>query len=488
MFKYLQRLGKSLMLPVAVLPAASLLVGIGYYLDPVGWGANSSIAAFLLKTGLTVLDNLPILFAIGVAIGMSKDRDGAVTLAGVVSYLIVTNLLSPGSIESITGAAASVAFAKIQNTFIGMICGLIAAHTYNRFSETELPEVLAFFSGKRLVPILTAFISLIAAGVLFYIWPVVFEALTRLGESIVGLGAIGAGLFGLLNRLLIPVGLHHTINQVFFFDLIGINDIGRFWGPAANAYVGLPAAASSFYHVGMYQAGFFPIMMFGLPGAGLAMALAAKKEKRAEVMSLMIAVGLTAFLTGVTEPIEFSFMFLAPALYLVHAILTALSLIVVALLGTTSGFAFSAGLTDFLLSLSNPNAHHPYYIILIGLIFFALYFVIFYVLIKAFDFKTPGRDDQELEEKIVFDKKATNTYDSKAQIILEGLGGKENLLSVDNCATRLRLDVKDSSKIDKAKIKKSGAIDTVVMGDNYVQIIIGTKVQFVADALKKIIK
>lgn len=487
MFKYLQRLGKSLMLPVAVLPVASLLMGIGYYIDPAGWGANSKIAAFLIQTGAIVLDNIPILFAIGVGVGLSKDRDGAVALASLVAFLIVTKLLSPGVLAQITGSEVDPAFNKINNAFVGIVCGAISAGLYNRFSNTKLPEWLAFFSGRRLVPIITSVVMILVSVVLYYIWPILFNGLTQLGISIVSLGAFGAGLFGLFNRLLIPFGLHHTLNQVFWFDLIGINDIGRFWGDAAAAYQGLPEAlANTSYKVGMYQAGWFPVMMFGLPGAALAMILTSKKKNRGVVTSLMLAGIIAAFTTGVTEPIEFTFMFLAPVLFLVHAVLAAISMAVVALIGTTAGFGFSAGLIDYVLSLRNPNASNPLLLILIGLVFFVVYFVVFYVMIKAFNLKTPGRDDEDMET--VQEELTDNAYAKKAVIILEGVGGASNVLSVDNCATRLRLEIKNKNLIDKKKIKKSGAIDTIVIGDNSVQVIVGTSVQFVADEFKKLTK
>lgn len=489
MLKYLQRLGKSLMLPVAVLPVASLMLGLGYYIDPAGWGANSQIAAFLIKTGAAVLDNIPILFAIGVAVGLSKDRDGAVALASLVGFLIVTTLLSPATLTQITGQTEiPAAFGKISNAFTGILIGVITAEIYNKFANTELPTWLAFFSGRRFVPILTSVVMLLVSGILYFVWPFIFGLLTNLGISIVSLGSIGAGIYGFLNRLLIPVGLHHTLNQIFWFNLIGINDIGRFWGDPALAYQGLPTLLNT-YKVGMYQAGYFPVMMFGLPGAAFAMYATSKKKNKKIVLSLMLAAALTSFVTGVTEPLEFSFMFLAPALYVVHAVLTAISMTVVAMIGTTAGFGFSAGLIDYVLSLNNPNASNPLLLIPIGLAFFAIYFGVFYVLIKLFDFKTPGRGEEDLEETVVVvEEKGNSKYATQAAIILEAVGGKENILTADNCTTRLRLEVKDVSKVDKQKVKKSGAVDTLILGDNAVQVIIGTKVQFVADEFKKIIK
>ena len=345
MFNYLQKIGKALMVPVAVLPAAAIMLGIGYWIDPTGWGANSQLAAFLIKAGAAIIDNMPILFAVGVAFGLSKDKHGAAALTGLVAFEVVTTLLSTGAIAQITGTPIEevpAAFGKINNQFIGILCGVVSGEIYNRFHQIQLPNFLAFFSGKRSVPIITSFVMVAVSGLLFFIWPTMFGGLTTFGEGFAKFGPIGAGLFGLFNRLLIPLGLHHTLNSIFFFNLIGINDIGRFWGDPANALVDLPEVVKSTYHVGMYQAGFFPVMMFGLPAAGLAMYMTAKPERKSEIGSLMLAAGVAAFVTGVTEPLEFAFMFAAPLLYALHAILTAISLTVVAYLGTTAGFAFSA--------------------------------------------------------------------------------------------------------------------------------------------------
>lgn len=489
MMKYLQKLGRSLMLPIAVLPAASLLMGIGYYIDPTGWGANSSTAAFLIKTGAAIIDNMSILFAIGVALGMSKDKDGSAALSGLVAFLVVKTLLSVSSVSQLLAIPVeevAPAFSKIENQFIGILSGLVAAHSYNRFSNTELPEFLAFFSGKRLVPIVTSIFMIFISGILFFVWPIVYSGLTTFGESIVKLGPIGAGIYGSLNRLLIPVGLHHTLNSVFWFNVIGINDIGRFWGPSDAVMKDLPVALEGIYRVGMYQAGYFPVMMFGLPAAGLAIYLNAKPERRSEVGSLMLAAGFATFFTGVTEPIEFSFMFLAPALYLVHALLTGISLLITSIIGTTAGFGFSAGLVDFILSLKNPNSNNPLLLLVLGAVFFVIYFAIFYLSIKIFDLKTPGREDEISSEKV--ELKGEDKFNKMAENILLALGGKENIINIDNCATRLRLEVHNSNIIDKDKIKEAGAFGTSIPTKNTAQIVIGPKVEFVANALKNLVK
>ena len=372
MMKYLQKIGKSLMLPVAVLPAAAILLGIGYRLDPVGWGANSPAAAFLIKSGASILDNIPILFAVGISVGMSKEKDGSAALAGLVGFLVVTTLLSKDSVAMLTKVDVEkvpLAFGKINNAFIGIVSGIIASEIFNRFHKTQLPMAFAFFSGKRLVPILTSVVMLILSPVLFFVWPIIFGSLVTLGEVFVKLGPLGAGIFGFFNRLLIPLGLHHALNAVFWFDVAGINDIGNFLGGTGVKGV-----------TGMYQAGFFPIMMFGLPAAAFAMYQAAKPEKKKQIASLMIAAGVTSFVTGVTEPLEFSFMFVAPLLYLVHAALTGVSMFISALMHWTAGFGFSAGFIDFTLTSGMPMANHPYMLLVQGIAFGVLYYFLFKIL------------------------------------------------------------------------------------------------------------
>lgn len=492
MMKYLQKIGRSLMLPVAVLPAAALLLGIGYSIDPTGWGANSPLAAFLIKSGASILDSMAILFAVGVSLGMAKEKDGSAALSGLVAFLVVTTVLSTGSVAQLTRVDASMvnpAFGKINNQFIGILSGLVAATVYNYFHEIQLPEFLAFFSGKRAVPIITSAVMLVVSGILFYVWPSIYTVLINFGMSIMGLGAVGAGIYGFFNRLLIPLGLHHTLNSIFWFNIAGINDIGRFWGPSDAAYLNIPEVLAGKYTVGMYQAGFFPMMMFGLPAAGLAMYLTAKKEQKKVIGSLMLAAGFTSFLTGVTEPLEFSFMFVAPVLYFVHALLSGISVGVVAMLKYTAGFGFSAGLFDYILSLRNPNAIKPLLLLPVGLIVGLIYFAVFYFVIKIFDIKTPGRgedmDNAQLDE-IMGKSDKKSKYEKMAKIILNGLGGKENIISIDNCITRLRLEVNNVEIINKEEIKSSGAVNVVVTSENSVQVIIGPQVQFVADELKKL--
>lgn len=477
--KYLQRIGKSLMLPVAALPVAAILMGIGYWIDPTGWGANNALSAFLLNAGKALIGNMALLFAIGVAVGMSDDNDGTAALAGLVSWLVITTLLAKDTVANLKGIPVeevAAAFGSIQTQFIGIICGLIGAACYNKFKNTKLPDALSFFSGKRCVAIVTAIASLFASFILFFIWPPIYEGLVTFGKAIIGTGAIGAGIYGFFNRLLIPVGLHHALNSVFWFDIAGINDIGKFWASDSGGVLG---------QTGMYMAGFFPVMMFGLPAAALAMYHTAKNNKKKVVYGLLLAASISSFFTGVTEPLEFAFMFLAPVLYLVHAVLTGISMAIVAYLPMRAGFNFSAGFVDWFLSLKAPFALNPYLLLVVGLIFGIIYYVIFRLVISLFNLKTPGREDDDDETKVVL---ANDDFTKVAAIILEGVGGKENVSNVDNCITRLRLEIKDYTLVDEKKIKSAGVSGVIRPSKSSVQVIIGTKVQFVADEFKKMCK
>ena len=479
MMKYLQKLGKSLMLPVAVLPVCSILMGIGYWIDPTGWGANSAIAAFLIKAGGSIIDNMGILFAIGVGVGMSEDNDGTGGLAALVSWLMITTLLSPavvGMLKGIPVEEVAPVFGKIATQFTGILAGLIGSTCYNKFKGTKLPSALAFFSGKRSVAIVTAGMSIVAALILFFAWPAIFGALVSFGEMIMGAGAIGAGIYGFFNRLLIPFGLHHALNSVFWFDIAGIDDIGKFWGQIEGGVKGV---------TGMYQAGFFPVMMFGLPAGALAMYHTAKENKKKVAAGLLGAAALSAFFTGVTEPLEFAFMFLAPGLYVVHALLTGITVAVVAALPVRAGFNFSAGFVDWFLSFKAPMALNPIYLLGIGLIVAVIYYVVFRIVIVKFNLKTPGREDDDDETKVVL---ANDNFTEVARIVLEGIGGKENVTSIDNCITRLRLEIKDYTKVDEKKIKSAGVAGVIRPGKTSVQVIIGTQVQHVADEFKKLCK
>lgn len=485
MMKYLQKLGKSLMLPVACLPVCGILMGIGYALSPntmIGGdivGLRAIIGFFLIKAGGALIDNMSWLFAIGVAVGMSDDNDGTAGLAGLVSWLMITNLLATGTVAILTGTPADAvnpAFAKIQNQFIGILAGIIGSSCYNKFKGTRLPDALSFFSGKRCVAIVTAVVSIIVAAVLFFVWPVVYGVLVAVGEGIVGFGAVGVGIYTFLNRLLIPFGLHHALNSVFWFDAAGINDLGTYW--AGELLNGAGGSA------GMYMAGFFPSMMFGLPAAALAIVHCAKPERRKSAASLLGAAALCAFICGVTEPFEFAFMFLAPLLYLVYAILYGVFAAISVALGFRAGFSFSAGLTDLIFSSQLPAASKTFMIIPLGIAAAVVFYLVFRFAITAFDLKTPGREDDEEDELKI--ELANNDYTAMAAIILEGLGGKANVTSVDNCITRLRLEIKDYTAVDEKKIKSAGVSGVIRPSKTSVQVVIGPKVQFVADEFKKL--
>ena len=487
MMKFLQRLGKSLMLPVACLPVCGILMGIGYALCPATMqggdvsGALQIIGFFLVKAGGALIDNMSWLFAVGVAVGMAKDNDGTAGLAGLVSWLMMTKLLQPAVVGTLTGVAVesvNPAFSKIETQFIGILAGIIGAACYNKFKDTKLPDALSFFSGKRCVAIVTAVVSIIMAAILFFVWPVVYGALVALGSGIVSLGAVGAGIYAFLNRLLIPFGLHHALNSVFWFDAIGINDLGQFWAGAT--------AATDGHSLGMYMSGFFPCMMFGIPGAALAMVHTAKSNKKKIAAGLLGAAALSAFVCGVTEPFEFAFMFLAPVLYVVYALLYGVFAAVTVGLGFRAGFSFSAGLTDLVFSASLPAAAKTLLIIPLGIAAFIVFYLVFRIMITALNLKTPGRedDDEAVDESKV--ELANNDFTAIAQVILEGRGGPADVTSVDNCSTGLRLEVKDPLLVDEKKIKSAGVAGVIRPSKTAVQVVVGTKVQFVADEFKKL--
>ena len=393
---------------------------------------------------------------------------------------MTTTLLSTDVVAMLTNTAVEKvdpAFGKVQTQFIGILCGLIAAACYNKFKNTKLPDAFSFFSGKRCVAIVTAGASLISSLVLFFVWPIIYNVLVAVGKFIMDLGPIGAGLYGFFNRLLIPFGLHHALNSVFWFDVAGINDIAKFWGNAEGGVMGT---------TGMYMAGFFPVMMFGLPAAALAMYHTAKDTKKKAAAGLLMSVAVASFFNGVTEPLDFSFMFLAPALYGVHAVLTGISMAVVAALPVRAGFNFSAGLVDWILSFKAPFAQNPLLLIPIGLVVGAVYYVVFRFVIVKFNMKTPGREDDNIDETKV--ELANNDFTGIAKIVLEGVGGPANVTSIDNCITRLRLEIKDYTLIDEHKIKSAGVAGVIRPSKTAVQVIIGTKVQFVADEFKKLCK
>ncbi|MBA4823388.1 PTS transporter subunit EIIC [Pantoea ananatis] len=493
MLIYLQRVGRALMVPVATLPAAAILMGIGYWIDPDSWGAGNAFAALLIKSGGAIIENMSVLFAIGVAYGMSKDKDGAAALTGFVGFLVVTTLCSPAAvamIQKIPVADVPAAFGKISNQFVGILVGVLSAEVYNRFSHVELPKAFSFFSGRRLVPILVSFLMILVAFILMYIWPVIFNGLVSFGEHIQKLGSVGAGVYAFFNRLLIPVGLHHALNSVFWFDVAGINDIPKFLGGAQSLANGTAIPGIT----GRYQAGFFPIMMFGLPGAALAIYHCARPENRAKVGGIMLAAAFAAFFTGITEPLEFSFMFVAPVLYVIHAVLTGLSVFIAASMHWIAGFGFSAGLVDMVLSSRNPLATHWYMLIPQGLVFFVIYYVVFRFTIKKFNLMTPGRELAVAgDETDGYDVNVDTTdngesaTESLARRYIGAVGGSDNLTAIDACITRLRLNVKDAGQVNEGVAKRLGASGVIRLNKQSVQIIVGTQAESIAMAMKKVL-
>ena len=487
--KFLQKLGKALMLPVAVLPICGILMGIGYYLCPATMqggdveGVKNLIGFFLVKAGSALIENMAILFAIGVGVGMSEKNDGTGGIAALASWLMITTLLSTGVVTTLIpsiadNATKTLAFNKIANPFIGILSGVIGSSCYNKFKNTKLPDWLAFFSGKRCVAIIAGLVSIVVSAVLLFVWPLLFGALVTLGDAVEGMGVVGAGIYAFLNRLLIPTGLHHALNNVFWFDTIGLGDLQHFWAGETSADVT--------WSLGMYMSGFFPCMMFGIPGAALAMIQCAKPAKKKIAIGLVASAAVCSFVCGVTEPFEFGFMFLAPGLYVVYALLYGIFTIITVALGFRAGFSFSAGATDLLFSSTLPAAQKTILIIPLGIAAFVVFYLVFLFAIKKFDLKTPGReddDDLEAEKKVQL---ASDNYTEIAKKILAGCGGKGNIVSIDNCVTRLRLEVRDMTAVNDKAIKAAGVAGVIRPGKTSVQIIVGTKVQFVADAFSKL--
>ncbi|WP_256815291.1 N-acetylglucosamine-specific PTS transporter subunit IIBC [Cytobacillus sp. Bac17] len=457
MLGFLQKIGKSLMLPIAVMPAAALLLRLGQD-DLLG-------IPFISAAGNAVFGHLALLFAIGIAIGFSKDGSGAAALAGAVGYFVLTE------------GAAAINETVNMGVFGGIISGIIAGLLYNKYHDIRLPEWLGFFGGKRFVPIITSLVMIVIAFLFGYVWPPVQAGINSVGDWIIGAGAAGVGVFGFLNRLLIPVGLHHILNTLVWFEF------GEFTNAAGDVIKGdLWRFIAKDPSAGIFMTGFFPIMMFGLPGAAFAMVAAAKKERRKAVAGAMAGLAFTSFLTGITEPIEFLFMFLSPVLYFIHAILTGLAMSISYLLDIHHGFGFSAGALDYFLNFG--IAQKPVLLAGIGLLYGLLYFVVFYFLIKKLDLKTPGRED-EIAGEFAGNSALKGDYAEAADAYLEALGGRENLEEIDNCVTRLRLKVKDIAMVDEGRLKQLGAKGVIKLSKTSLQVIVGTDVEFLANELKK---
>jgi PTS system N-acetylglucosamine-specific IIC component len=471
------------MLPIAVLPVAGLILRLGqtdiHYPAVVAW-----LGPFTAASGGAIFANLGLLFAIGVAVGLAKDGNGAAGLAGAVCYLVTRtggqSLIGvpPAELVGLTGKALALAQGAYRegaiaelNVPIGIISGLIAGAAYNRFGSVKLPEYLAFFGGRRFVPIVCGLAGVVLAALVGWGWTRLSGGIDALSGAIVHAGPLGLFVFGVLNRLLIVTGLHHILNNVAWFILGSYHgqtgDLNRF-------FAGDPTA-------GAFMSGFFPVMMFGLPAACLAMYHTAARERRPAVGGMLLSLALTAMLTGVTEPIEFSFMFLAPALFALHAVLTGLSMVIMDALHVRLGFSFSAGLFDYVINFG--KATNPLMLIPVGLAYFALYYGVFRFAIVRFNLKTPGR---EPEDAAAAAPVLTGQH-ARARGLIEALGGAGNLVSIDACTTRLRLVVADQGKVDEVRLKGLGARGFVRPSPKDLQVVMGPIADEVCREMREVV-
>ncbi|WP_414147488.1 N-acetylglucosamine-specific PTS transporter subunit IIBC [Erwinia sp. BNK-24-b] len=452
-FAIMQRLGKALMLPIAVLPIAGLLLRLGQpdVLD----------IAFITKAGQTLFEHLPLLFAIGIAGGLAKDNHCAACLAGTVGYLVLTSVMKAINPELDMGVLA------------GIVGGILAGVLYNRYQDIRLPEYLAFFGGKRFIPIATGMSCLLLGIVFAWVWAPLQHGVSSAGDWLVTSGPVGPFVYGILNVLLRVVGLHHIINSLvwFVFGSYGTAEGGVVTGDIHRFFAGDPLA-------GDFMTGYFPVFMFALPAACLAMYHAAPMDKRSTVAGLFLSLALTTFLTGITEPVEYTFLFLSPLLYGIHALLTGVSMAVCQLLGIKLGFTFSAGLIDY--GLSFGLATSPLLIIPVGMVWALIYYLLFRYFIRRFNLATPGREDHT----VMAEKKGVSEI---AADYLVALGGKSNLIVIDACITRLRLEVADMAQVNEKKLKELGALGVVKKGSNGVQVIIGAQAEIVSGELRELV-
>ncbi|AVG14949.1 N-acetylglucosamine-specific PTS transporter subunit IIBC [Chromobacterium sp. TRC.1.1.SA] len=450
-FAGIQQLGRALMLPIAVLPVAGLLLRLGQpdLLD----------IKIMAQAGDAIFGNLALIFAIGVAVGFAKDNNGTSGLAGAIGFLVLTAVLK-------------VIDDKINmGVLSGILSGLIAGYLYNRYKDIKLPSYLAFFGGKRFVPIVTGFSMLILGAVLGYIWPPIQHGIDSVGKWLIGAGEIGVFFYGVLNRILIVTGLHHILNTMVWFQ------VGDFTNAAGKLVHGdLTRFFAGDKTAGMFMSGFFPVMMFGLPAACLAMYRTAKPENRAAVGGLLFSMALTAMLTGVTEPVEFAFMFLAPALYAIHAVLTGLAMAIMQTLDVKLGFGFSAGLFDYLLNFG--LATKPLLLLPVGAAYFIVYYGLFVFFIRKFDLKTPGRED------VMVAVAEVGAGTGRARAFIDALGGAANLKSVDACTTRLRLQVASNDKVNEAALKALGSRGLIKPAAGSVQVVLGPEADLIADEIR----
>lgn len=517
-FGVLQRVGRSFMLPIALLPVAGLLLGIGssftnpttletYNLTNIirEGGLLYTILNIMSKAGGVVFDNLPLLFAMGVAIGMAKKEKEVAALSGAISYLIMNTAISTliaakGGVEALAANTTTsvLGITTLQmGVFGGIVVGLGVAALHNRFYKIELPQVLSFFGGTRFVPIICSLVFLIVGAVMFYVWPIVQGWIASLGNLVLASGYFGTWIYGIIERALIPFGLHHVFYMPFWQTEIGgaVMIDGNLVQGAQNIFFAELASNSTTQfsvEATRFMAGKFPFMIFGLPAAAYAMYRLARPEKKKVAGGLLLSAALTAMLTGITEPLEFTFLFVAPLMYGVHCVLAGLSFMLMHILNVGVGMTFSGGLIDlFLFGVLQSNAKTNWiWIVVVGLVYALLYFAVFYFMIKKFNYKTPGREADDEETKLYTRKdvdarknQAKAQPDSVSALILKGLGGKDNISDIDCCATRLRVTVKKPELTDEAALRQSGASGVIKKGHG-VQIVYGPKVSVIKSNLE----
>lgn len=505
LFSVLQRVGRSFMLPIALLPIAGLLLGIGssltnattieaYNLGSIlGPGTLlNSVMQILAQTGNIVFANLPIIFAMGVALGMAEKEHGTAVLSAAIAFFIMHQTISTllrlnGQLEEgvmLSGTVANVVGIQSleMGVFGGIIVGLGVAALHNRFYKIQLPTVISFFGGVRFVPIISTFVYIIVGIIMYFVWPYIQRAIYSLGDLVLSSGYFGTFIYGTIERALIPFGLHHVFYMPFWQTGLGGSMVidGQTIAGAQNIFFAqLASPSTSVFSVEAtrFMSGKFPLMIFGLPGAALAMYSVAKPTKKKVAGGLLLSAALTSILTGITEPLEFTFLFVAPVLYIIHCAFAGLAYMIMHILRVGVGMTFSGGVIDlFLFGILQGNAKTNWInIIWVGILYFIVYYFIFRYLIKKFNFVTPGREDDEADTKLYTRKDVNAAKEDKSPLILEGLGGKDNIVNVDCCATRLRVTVKDSSKVKDAALKQSGASGIIKSGSG-VQVIYGPRV------------
>jgi PTS system N-acetylglucosamine-specific IIC component len=474
-FGGLQKVGRSLMTPIAILPAAALLLRFGAmeFEHPF----LVQLAKVCLAGGGAIFDNLALLFAIGVAMGLAGGA-GVAGLAGAIGYLVLVNVLKTFDVTQADGTIIRLNMGVLG----GIITGVIASILYKRYKDIQLPKALGFFGGSRFIPIVTSVVMVMLGVVFGYIWLPVQNVIHAMGEWIVSAGGIGMFVYGVLNRLLIPFGLHHILNSITWFE------VGQFTNAAGEIVHGdLTRFFAGDKTAGMFMTGFFPVMMFGLPAACLAMIREARPEKKAIVSSVLLSSAFASFLTGITEPIEFAFMFLAPVLFLIHSILTGIFMALTQSFGMHLGFGFSAGLIDYILNWN--LATKPLLLIPFGAIAFIVYYTVFRFAIRFFNLKTPGREEGDDKDAVAISENTEGkvAIKEKAEQILPLIGGPENIVDIDACITRLRLILVDESLVQEAELKKLGAAGIMRLGKGNVQIVFGTDSELIKEQMRPMV-